>query len=393
MYLDVPDIDLGDKRGQLVVKTRKLITAIENLSLAETRLIQLAIIGAREKGTLSNEERLTVSLESYAKTFDTTLKNARGIMQDADKSLKKKTFYFLEDGDKGTANWVQESIYKSEKQALEILFTTRVINEITNIDGYQAFFTSYRLSQTSDFESIYSLRLFELLMSWANVGKTPVYELMAFREQLGVLPHEYSRMGNFKARVLDPAVKEINEKSGVEVEYTQSTKGRTILGFAFTIKEKNVFKRKKITIQEALEISQEIEGAYTNESESDAILRVMKHKDEEGRSVYLIVGKDNKKLTNEDWEEFRASKNKSMEKRDKDAESYKWITIGNTRVDDQFIDDHIKAGETREDCRNRVIAVLKRQIEDAVNDDSIPEHVRFYNNHNHNHNHNDNDDN
>ncbi|OAP66912.1 initiator RepB protein [Psychrobacter sp. SHUES1] len=45
-------------------------------------------------------------------------------------------------------------------------------------------------------------------------------------------------MGNFKLRVLDLAVQEINEKTDIKVGYEQVKKGRTIIGFKFKISDK-----------------------------------------------------------------------------------------------------------------------------------------------------------
>ena len=46
-------------------------------------------------------------------------------------------------------------------------------------------------------------------------------------------------MCNFKARVLDLAVNEINEKTDLTVSYTQEKRGRTITGFKFTVRTKD----------------------------------------------------------------------------------------------------------------------------------------------------------
>lgn len=74
---------------------------------------------------------------------------------------------------------------------------------------------------------------------------TPVFELKLFREQLGLSDDEYTRMDNFKKRVLDSSVEEINDKSDVKVSYKQVKKGRTITGFKFKIMTKD--KPKNIT--------------------------------------------------------------------------------------------------------------------------------------------------
>lgn len=46
-------------------------------------------------------------------------------------------------------------------------------------------------------------------------------------------------MGDFKKRILDMAVAEINEHTDIEVKYEQQKQGRKIVGFTFSFKQKN----------------------------------------------------------------------------------------------------------------------------------------------------------
>ena len=66
-----------------------------------------------------------------------------------------------------------------------------------------------------------------------------MFELSQFRGQLGLDDDEYKIMGNFKLRVLDLAVNEINEKTDLTVSYTQEKRARTITGFKFTVRTKD----------------------------------------------------------------------------------------------------------------------------------------------------------
>ncbi len=365
MFLNEEILDGNpDKKGCMIVKTNKLINAIENLTLSETRLIQLAIIGARESGGLENNQRLTVSAKSYAETFNTTIENAYKILLEAEERLFEQKFYYLEDGEKVKSRWVNEVKYKKGSPSLEIALSKAVINEITNIDGYERFFTTYRLAQTCDFKSIYSLRLYELLNSWAKSKKTPVYELNVFRKLLGIKENEYQRMANFKARVLDIAIREINENTDVKVGYKQYKKGRKIIGFSFDIKSKKTlqFQRKKISIAEALQLSQTVvKGSYPGESERDAIRRVMEHKDENGNSVYYI------EATKEDWEAHRNSKRQLTNKIEKEALKQKYKKIGNTLVDDAYIFKYKNIGETYSQAKERIEKELSLQLELDLN--------------------------
>ena len=118
-----------------------------------------------------------------------------------------------------------------------------VVKGITRLDGAEEFFTQYLLSQTSNLNSVYSVRLYELLIQWKTAGKTPVFELLLFRGQMGLKDGEYKAMNDFKKRVLDLAVNEINEKTDLTVSYTQDKKGRLIHGFKFTVKQKEKTKK------------------------------------------------------------------------------------------------------------------------------------------------------
>ena len=185
----------------LVVKSNKLVQALQTLTLSETRLLQLAIVDARETGQgLSTDEPLELNALRYAKAFNVSPDAAYLALIEAEDSLFK-------------------------------------------IDGFEQYFTSYHLKKTADFKSVYAVRLYELLMQWKSVGKTPVYELNKFRSQLGIGVNEYTRMEAFKRRVLDIAVDQINEFSDITVKYEQHKKGRSISGFSFS------FKPKKATIR------------------------------------------------------------------------------------------------------------------------------------------------
>lgn len=224
----------------LVVKTNRLNQAFQVLTLAELHIIQLAIVDARESGTgLSTDKPLRLDAIRYAEAFNTTRQNAYQRMKEAEDTLFNRRFSFYdEDGKLVKSRWLQQVSYLDNEGAIEIVFTLAVVQGISRIDGINEFFTQYTLSQTAHMNSVYSARLYELLIQWRKVGKTPILKLEEFREQLGIGINEYLRMHHFKARVLEPAIKEINEKTDITATYEQHKKGRTISGFSFKFKKK-----------------------------------------------------------------------------------------------------------------------------------------------------------
>ena len=227
-------------KKDLVVKTNRLNQAFQVLTLAELHIVQLAIVDARETGTgLNTDTPLRIDARRYAEVFNTTRQNAYQRMKEAEDTLFNRRFSFYdENGKLVKSRWIQQVRYLDDEGAIELVFTLAVVQGISRIDGVKEFFTQYLLSQTAQLNSVYSARLYELLIQWGSTGKVPIIDLGDFREQLGIGVNEYQRMHHFKARVLEPAIKEINEKTDIKAEYEQHKKGRVISGFSFKFKKK-----------------------------------------------------------------------------------------------------------------------------------------------------------
>ena len=227
--------------SDLVVKSNRLNSAIQNLSLPELRIIQLAIVDARETGKgLSTDTPLRIDALRYAEAFNTTRQNGYIRMKEAEETLFNRRFSFVDsEGKLVKSRWIQRVRYLDDEGAIELAFTMDVVRAITRLDGAEEFFTQYLLTQTAHLSSVYSVRLYELLVQWKTAVKTPIFALDVFRGQLGLHDDEYKRMYDFKKYVLDSSVNEINEKTDLTVSYTQEKRGRTITGFKFTVRTKD----------------------------------------------------------------------------------------------------------------------------------------------------------
>lgn len=230
----------GSPMADEVVKTNRLNMAIQNLSLAEIRLMQLAIIDARETQTgISADTPLIISALRYAKAFDVDRSTAYQVLKSAENTLFERRFSFLDERNlKIKSRWVSQAVYIPDHGIIEIMLTPAVVNEVTRIDGKPNPFTRFLLEHTAMLNSVYSVRLYELLIQHRTNPKTPTFDLETFRGQLGLGVNEYKRMSDFKRRVLDSAVKEINEKTDLKISYIQKKNKSTITGFEFKIKSK-----------------------------------------------------------------------------------------------------------------------------------------------------------
>ena len=244
--------------NDLVVKSNTLINASYSLTLAEQRLIGLAIVKANNQHKeVDTNTMLVVTAAEYVDMFKVDRAAAYMALKDASERLFSRYFTYdiysreygkeydlkppkklntSDDLIKVKSRWVQKIAYREKSGAVYFQFSTDLIPLITNLKEY---FTSYYLSQTSDFSSTYATRLFELLMQWKSTNAIPVMALHELRNSLGVEENQYKLVADFKKRVLDIAVNQINETTDYKIEYEQHKEGRTITGFSFKFKLKH----------------------------------------------------------------------------------------------------------------------------------------------------------
>ncbi|MGP9753453.1 replication initiation protein RepM, partial [Psychrobacter sp. AOP22-C2-15] len=198
-------------------------------------------IEARQQGTIIKAGgMLRITASDYQKHFECDKTTSYSSLKSACKSLYQAEFLWADKDEKNRtrnheSRFVQRATYCEGGAYVEIMFSNDIIPLITRLETQ---YTEYEIKQIVDLQSSYALRLFELLMQWKKVGVTPVIKLKNLRSRLGVAEDQYDTMSNFKKRVLDFAVKEINENTDVTVAYEQQKEGRRIIGFVFKFKTK-----------------------------------------------------------------------------------------------------------------------------------------------------------
>ena len=225
----------------LVVKDNSLINASYTLSLVEQRLILLAIIEARETGKgIDTDTFLEIHAQHYADRFHVDVKNTYAMLSEAVMTLfnRQVTYMTMDEKrnkpEKRVVRWVSGISYVEGAGIVKLRFAPEVVPLITRLEQN---FTSYELMQVSNL-NLYATRLYELLVCWRSTGKTPIIEIGEFRSRIGLQEHEYKPMNNFKNRVLEPAIKQINEHTDITVKVEQHKTGRSITGFSFKFKQK-----------------------------------------------------------------------------------------------------------------------------------------------------------
>ena len=244
--------------SELVVKDNALIQASYALDTVEQRLILLAIAEARETGQgITENSLLEVHASSYINTFNVEKHTAYSVLRDASRSLFDRYVTYHDKNPKTGRDrsfhcrWVDKIGYEQQSGIVFLRFTQDIVPLITRLEEN---FTKYEIQQVAKLTSTYAIRLYELLIQWRSSGKTPIFDLEVFRQQLGVESNQYKTMCNFKTYVLDFALKQVNELTDITAKYEQHKKGRSISGFLFTFKQKKSLvkptKNAEITLEE-----------------------------------------------------------------------------------------------------------------------------------------------
>lgn len=145
--------------------------------------------------------------------------------------LQKKSVYIVEKDGFVVTNWVSSQRYKEGEGVIELAFSPELKPYLLQLKSH---FTSYKLSNILSLKSTYSIRLYELLKKWQHLGKwaCPLEDL---KVHLGAITSTFDRYNLFKVRVLEVAVKELNEKTDVNVVFEEVKKGRKVEKIEFRI--------------------------------------------------------------------------------------------------------------------------------------------------------------
>jgi plasmid replication initiation protein len=93
------------------------------------------------------------------------------------------------------------------------------------------------LKEISSLRSSYSIRLYELIKQFEQTGNRTI-SLEKFRDffQLG---EKYNEFKHLRARVIKPAINELNKKSPLTISVDLERRLRKVIALQFTWKEKD----------------------------------------------------------------------------------------------------------------------------------------------------------
>lgn len=162
--------------------------------------------------TLSSEGWYSLSVREFAEATGVRLDNARNELEEVTESLRTKAVH-INFGEEGyvKVNWVSSIRFDVKTDSIGVRWNSDIIPLVCNLTEY---FVKLRLKEVLLLKSTYSWKLHEILVMLRGVQdykKDVVVGVEELKKMLGV-PKGLQEYKYFKGKILNMAVKELNEK-------------------------------------------------------------------------------------------------------------------------------------------------------------------------------------
>ncbi len=188
-------------------------------------------------------------------------------------------------------------------EIVEFEFPLKILNQIVSPDIYALL----NLRIINQLNSKYSIALYE---TFSDIKKLVSYrfEIPMLRKLLGIEDNEYLDFKNFRNRCIIPAVKEINEKTELNISYELEKTGRSVTGITFNIKLKyenlsplessayNVLRSKGISVELSEKFAKEL-SKENIENALEVLEKAIKNKSVKNATAYLTTILNNSTIT------------------------------------------------------------------------------------------------
>jgi hypothetical protein len=235
------DLAPTDTPSPIVTMSNALTRAAHGLSLAEKRIVMSAVakLDPRRGHPAGTVLVTQVTAAEYAKTFGLDPTTAYEQLKDGGKELYQRSItFFLEAHNRRgkpiaptrvTMRWIGRAQYHDGEGWIEVAWWPDVVPHLT---GLRKQFTQLQLEQTSALRSVYSWKLLELLMRFKGTGWAE-YDIEDFAEAMEATEKQRANFNNLRRRMIEPAVKELQEKDGWAIRWEPMLAGRRVKAVRF----------------------------------------------------------------------------------------------------------------------------------------------------------------
>ena len=230
----VTDVGVDTKRRELK-KHAAAIHCSNSLSLLQRKITNALLYHAYKELLLKEEHEITVKQLCRLIGYQG---NNHSAIKDALKGLISTVIEWnLINDETGAENWTASSIIASVSLDGPLCYYA-YSPRMKQLLHSPSMFGKIDLVIQSKFRSSYGLALYENCIRYRGLPHTKWFEMELFKKLMGVMPGKYDIFRDFKRRVLDKAIDEVNTYSDLVIMPEWIKEGRKATKIRFSLKDR-----------------------------------------------------------------------------------------------------------------------------------------------------------
>jgi hypothetical protein len=236
MGLVVTDVGLEKKdTGRELKKHAATIHCSNSLSLLQRKITNALLYHAYKELLMKEEHEITV--KQLCRLIGYHGNNHSAIREALKGLISTVIEWNLINDETGAENWTASSILASvslEGPLCYFAYSPRMKQLLHS----PSMFGKIDLVIQSKFRSSYGLALYENCIRYRGLPYTKWFDMDLFKKLMGVVPGKYDIFRDFKRRVLDKAIDEVNTYSDLVIASDVVKEGRKVVKIRFSLKDR-----------------------------------------------------------------------------------------------------------------------------------------------------------
>lgn len=229
-----------DEDIKVLMKHNSLVKAKYNLTLVQNRVFELLLYKFQKEreGILICEVHRNELRNLIGKEQDKTIKGVSDLLE----SLRVKEILIAEKiKEKDKYKWhrfglINGATYDEDRDIFIIKATEEIYSLIQNYYDKREGHTPINLIVKLGMNNYYAMRLYDLIRVWSGTKQVINYKVDELKELLQI-EEKYKLYGDFKRRVLNPAIKELNNTGYFEIYFKENKISRKVDSIDFIVKD------------------------------------------------------------------------------------------------------------------------------------------------------------
>ena len=213
--------------NNVITKSNTLVEALYRMSIKEIKIFEACLSMVDSRDVLDKEDAFVLTVEQALNLFYTE-SNRQNIYRDLKQActslFRREVTIKINDDETLLTRFVSDIKFNHKVGKVELHFAPGIIPFISQLVGN---FTMRRLEHTKMLTSSYAYRLHEILTMWISHGlEFKELEIEEVKKLLSI-EDRYYRFSQFKQKVIDNSIEQINKYTDINVEVSFLKNGRS----------------------------------------------------------------------------------------------------------------------------------------------------------------------